>query len=101
MPLNYAGIDIPKSGLTFHTQTSRRSQGEAHGWLRLMLRASQAPLLIFSASGTREVFPERRAEFWLTYCSPLPGLVDPRLGRAGLSLPCAAPAKVTCWSKEL
>jgi hypothetical protein len=101
MALNYAGIDIPKSGLTFHTQTSRRGQGEAHGWLRLILRASQAPLLIFSTVGNREVYPERVSEFWLTYRSPLLGHIDPSLERADLSLPCTAPAKVACWSKEL
>src|SRR5438067_1357084 len=101
MPLNYAGIDIPKGGLRFHTQTSRRSQGDAHGWLRLMLRASQVPLLIFCVNGNREVYPERVSEFWMTYRSPLLGHVDPTLERADVSLPCIAPAKVVCWSKEL
>jgi hypothetical protein len=101
MPLNYAGIESPKGGLTFHTQASRRSQGDAHGWLRLMLRPTQAPLLIFCADGNSEAYPERVSEFSLTYRSPLLGHVDPSLERIDLSLPCAAPAKVACWSKEL
>src|SRR5215470_7303471 len=99
MPLNYPGIEIPKGGLTFHLEGPRKDHGEAAGWLRLMVRATRAPLLMFSVFATREAYPERVSAFSLSYRGPLPDGVDQQFENVDLSFPCARADKHGCWSQ--
>src|SRR5712671_2054602 len=67
MPLYYPGIEVPRTGLTIRIESTTHGQKSvitrpAHGWLRLIVRATRPPALQFDVQSNEEAHPENVAD---------------------------------------
>lgn len=106
MSLFYPGIDVPRQGLTISIGMPQRGDRsgvvrQGHGWLRLIVRATQAPALRLAITSNEEAMPEHCADVGLGIQHEFTTIADEELSDLDLMVPMSgATSRVIFWTKH-